>query len=170
MYLSPLVTSELFRGLKRHITLMVHSAGSAIFHGWRMEIHRYKKKIKIKYILDARSGRWGKKGGRAPLDQRRVLERAIDRRLLNESPCFPHNHFPLQLRSHDTGGWAAAHPACCRSGCGSQWRHPDAPSAVAVLVLNPRNNTKPPLKPNQSLVNFFKKHMMLLAGQCLFLN
>lgn len=32
MYLSPLVTSELFRGLKRHITLMVHSAGSAIFH------------------------------------------------------------------------------------------------------------------------------------------
>lgn len=40
IYLSPLVTSELLRGLKRHITLMVHSAGSAIFHGLRMEIHR----------------------------------------------------------------------------------------------------------------------------------
>lgn len=40
IYLSPLVTSELLRGLNRHITLMVHSAGSAIFHGLRMEIHR----------------------------------------------------------------------------------------------------------------------------------
>lgn len=29
--MSPLSTSELFSGLKRHITLMVHSAGSAIF-------------------------------------------------------------------------------------------------------------------------------------------
>lgn len=35
MYLSPLVTSELFNGLKRHMTLMVHSAGSAIFPGYR---------------------------------------------------------------------------------------------------------------------------------------
>ncbi len=31
MYLSPLTTSELFKGRKRHMTLMVHSAGSAIF-------------------------------------------------------------------------------------------------------------------------------------------
>lgn len=31
MYLSPLSTSDLFNGLKRHITLMVHSAGSTIF-------------------------------------------------------------------------------------------------------------------------------------------
>lgn len=31
MYLSPRSTSDLFNGLKRHITLMLHSAGSAIF-------------------------------------------------------------------------------------------------------------------------------------------
>ncbi len=30
-YLSPLTTSELLKGRKRHMTLMVHSAGSAIF-------------------------------------------------------------------------------------------------------------------------------------------
>lgn len=31
MYLSPRFTSDSLRGLKRHITLMLHSAGSAIF-------------------------------------------------------------------------------------------------------------------------------------------
>lgn len=33
MYLSPRFTSDSLRGLKRHITLMLHSAGSAIFLG-----------------------------------------------------------------------------------------------------------------------------------------
>lgn len=43
-------------GLKQHLTLMVHAAGSAIFHCLRMEIHQIKKFLK-KYTLDPRSGR-----------------------------------------------------------------------------------------------------------------
>lgn len=63
MYLSPLVTSELFRGLKRHITLMVHSAGSAIFHGLRMEIHRLKKN---KVYPGCQERPWGQRGRPSP--------------------------------------------------------------------------------------------------------
>lgn len=45
-------------GLKRHLTLMVHAAGSAIFHCLRMEIHQIKKKKGGKSIsLIPRSGR-----------------------------------------------------------------------------------------------------------------
>ena len=43
MYLSPLITSEPFKGLKRHITLMVHSAGSAIFAEFWDETHSTNK-------------------------------------------------------------------------------------------------------------------------------
>lgn len=51
----------------------------------------------------------GEKGGRTPLSQSQVLERAIICRASNKNPCFPFNHFPLLLRSHDTGGSAAGH-------------------------------------------------------------
>lgn len=51
----------------------------------------------------------GEKGGRAPLSQSQVLERTIISRAFNKNPCFPLNHFPLLLRSHDTGGSAAGH-------------------------------------------------------------
>lgn len=93
------------------------------------------------------------------------------RRLLNESPCFPQTRFPLQLRSHDTGGWAAAHPACCRRGCGFQWRHPPgAPSAAAaaVVVLKPQeknnnnnnNNTKTLLTQKSVTCEFGSKELI----------
>lgn len=109
IYLSPLVTSELLRGLNRHITLMVHSAGSAIFHGLRMEIHRPNKKNKV-YPGSQERPCGGKKGGRAPGFRSQIPERVtIGLMLRQNNLCFPPSHFPLLLRGHDTGGSAAGH-------------------------------------------------------------
>lgn len=108
IYLSPLVTSELLRGLKRHITLMVHSAGSAIFHGLRMEIHRPNKKYSVPWIPG--TAVQGQKGGRAPGFRSQIQERVtVGIRLRQNNLCFPPSHFPLLLRGHDTGGSAAGH-------------------------------------------------------------
>ena len=115
---------------------MVHSAGSAIFSGLRMEIHRHK----LKYILDPRSGRWGRKGRPSPSVPVSGSEKGCDylSGSQRKSRVFLLNHFPLLLLgSHDTGGSAAGHltpPACC-CGCGSRWRHPGAPLLTVFLLF-----------------------------------
>lgn len=134
MYLSPLVTSELFRGLKRHITLMVHSAGSAIFSGLRMEIHRHK----LKYILDPRSGRWGRKGRPSPSVPISGSEKRGDYLSGSQQKslfCFSIAS-PLLLGSHDTGGSAAGHltpPAAVDVVRGDV--SPALPSSLCSVVL-----------------------------------
>lgn len=93
IYRSPLVTSELLRGLKRHITLMVHSAGSAIFHGLRMEIHRPNEKYSEPWIPGTAVR--GQKRGRAPGFRSQIPERVTSSiRLRRNNLCFPPSHFP----------------------------------------------------------------------------
>lgn len=52
----------------------------------------------------------GDKGGRAPLSQSQVLERAMVSWAFNKNPCFSSQTLPpVLLGSHDTGGSAAGH-------------------------------------------------------------
>lgn len=52
----------------------------------------------------------GEKGGRAPLSQSQVLERAMISWTLDKNPCFSTQSLPpVLLGSHDTGGSAAGH-------------------------------------------------------------
>lgn len=52
----------------------------------------------------------GEKGGRAPLSQSQVLERAMISWTFNKNPCFSTQSLPpVLLGSHDTGGSAAGH-------------------------------------------------------------
>lgn len=105
---------------------MVHSAGSAIFSGLRMEIHRHK----LKYILDPRSGRWGRKGRPSPSVPISGSEKRGDYLSGSQQKslfCFSIASPPPVRKPwyRWISGWPP-HPSCC-CGCGSRWRQPGAP-------------------------------------------
>lgn len=88
-------------------------------------------KKKIKCILDPRNGRGGQKGRPSPKIPISGSEKGDSQSCAQAKDlCFPLNHFPLLLRSHDTGGSAAGHLT---------------PPAAAVDVVH--NDVTPPALP-----------------------
>lgn len=159
MYLSPRFTSESLRGLKRHITLMLHSAGSAIFlaagAGGREPLPAAQSWKKRAWAEGTRSRSRENQGSAASRFPRRGRPGNQNTKGRHRQPS-PWGSLPIYHGSHGGGGtgWSfggsSASPSPAWAGC-EGWRDSGYREGGPVL---PRESRLGPLFPHPSACRF----------------